>query len=115
MGLWDGWGQPFHKIITLQDIWFQYLTSLYGSKLNPSVVLVDEIDLNLHPPAAQLLIRQLNQLCSTCQFRSDNSYRCWSVAVPVNILYCEGVAKSADVQVKLLHVRKLNITGILKA
>lgn len=48
--------------------YFLYFTSLCGSKLHPSVVLIDEIDLNLHPPAAQLLIRQLPKLCSTCQF-----------------------------------------------
>jgi predicted ATPase len=33
-----------------------------------SVVLIDEVDLNLHPPAAQFLIRQLLRISSTCQF-----------------------------------------------
>ncbi|KYC39333.1 hypothetical protein WA1_31865 [Scytonema hofmannii PCC 7110] len=33
-----------------------------------SVVLIDEIDLNLHPPAAQSLVRQLPKLSQNCQF-----------------------------------------------
>ena len=33
-----------------------------------SVVLIDEIDLNLHPPAAQLLVSQLRKIGPTCQF-----------------------------------------------
>jgi len=33
-----------------------------------SVVLIDEIDLNLHPPIAQLLVSQLSRIGPTCQF-----------------------------------------------
>jgi len=33
-----------------------------------SVVLIDEIDLNLHPPAAQLLVSSLSRIGPTCQF-----------------------------------------------
>lgn len=33
-----------------------------------SVVLIDEIDLNLHPPAAQSLVSQLRKIRPTCQF-----------------------------------------------
>lgn len=33
-----------------------------------SVVLIDEVDLNLHPPAAQTLVSQLTQIGPTCQF-----------------------------------------------
>jgi predicted ATP-binding protein involved in virulence len=33
-----------------------------------SVVLIDEVDLNLHPPAAQLLVSQLPKIGPTCQF-----------------------------------------------
>ena len=47
---------------------FPILYEFVRQQIAYSVVLIDEIDLNLHPPAAQLLIRQLNQLCSTCQF-----------------------------------------------
>lgn len=33
-----------------------------------SVILIDEIDLNLHPPAAQLLVRSLRRIGPDCQF-----------------------------------------------
>jgi predicted ATP-binding protein involved in virulence len=33
-----------------------------------SIVLIDEIDLNLHPPAAQFLVRQLPKIGPTGQF-----------------------------------------------
>lgn len=33
-----------------------------------SIVLIDEVDLNLHPPAAQLLVTQLPKISPTCQF-----------------------------------------------
>ncbi|MCC5900048.1 MAG: AAA family ATPase [Phormidium sp. GEM2.Bin31] len=33
-----------------------------------SIVLIDEIDLNLHPPLAQTLTSQLLKLCDNCQF-----------------------------------------------
>jgi energy-coupling factor transporter ATP-binding protein EcfA2 len=47
---------------------FPILYEFVRQQIAHSVVLIDEIDLNLHPPAAQLLIRQLPKLCSTCQF-----------------------------------------------
>ncbi|MCP4696146.1 MAG: ATP-binding protein, partial [Gammaproteobacteria bacterium] len=37
-------------------------------KIAYSIVLIDEIDLNLHPPAAQSLLRQLFKISPTCQF-----------------------------------------------
>lgn len=33
-----------------------------------SIVLIDEVDLNLHPPLAQTLTSQLLKLCNNCQF-----------------------------------------------
>jgi AAA domain, putative AbiEii toxin, Type IV TA system len=47
---------------------FPILYEFVRQQIAYSVVLIDEIDLNLHPPAAQLLVRQLSKLCSTCQF-----------------------------------------------
>ncbi|WP_026736185.1 AAA family ATPase [Fischerella sp. PCC 9605] len=47
---------------------FPILYEFIRQQIAYSVVLIDEIDLNLHPPAAQLLVRQLPKLSSTCQF-----------------------------------------------
>lgn len=47
---------------------FPILYEFVRQQIAHSVVLIDEIDLNLHPPAAQLLVRQLPKLCQTCQF-----------------------------------------------
>jgi predicted ATPase len=47
---------------------FPILYEFVRQQIAYSVVLIDEIDLNLHPPAAQLLVRQLPKLSSTCQF-----------------------------------------------
>jgi predicted ATPase len=47
---------------------FPILYEFVRQQIAHSVILIDEIDLNLHPPAAQLLVRQLPKLCQTCQF-----------------------------------------------
>ncbi len=47
---------------------FPILYEFIRQQIAHSVVLIDEIDLNLHPPAAQSLVRQLPKLCQTCQF-----------------------------------------------
>ncbi|MEC4815426.1 MAG: AAA family ATPase [Scytonema sp. PMC 1069.18] len=47
---------------------FPILYEFVRQQIAYSVILIDEIDLNLHPPAAQLLVRQLPKLSSTCQF-----------------------------------------------
>lgn len=47
---------------------FPIMYEFVRQQIAHSVILIDEIDLNLHPPAAQLLVRQLPKLCQTCQF-----------------------------------------------
>lgn len=47
---------------------FPILYEFVRQQIAYSVVLIDEIDLNLHPPAAQLLVRQLTKLSQNCQF-----------------------------------------------
>ena len=47
---------------------FPILYEFVRQQIANSVVLIDEIDLNLHPPAAQLLVRQLPKLSQNCQF-----------------------------------------------
>ena len=47
---------------------FPILYEFIRQQIANSVVLIDEIDLNLHPPAAQLLVRQLPKLSQNCQF-----------------------------------------------
>ncbi len=47
---------------------FPILFSFVRSQIANSVVLIDEIDLNLHPPAAQALVSQLSKIGPTCQF-----------------------------------------------
>ncbi|MEN8217190.1 MAG: AAA family ATPase [Pseudomonadota bacterium] len=45
-----------------------FLYEVVRRQIAYSVVLIDEVDLNLHPPAAQSLIRHLPSISSTCQF-----------------------------------------------
>ena len=47
---------------------FPILYEFVRQQIANSVVLIDEIDLNLHPPAAQSLVRQLPKLSQNCQF-----------------------------------------------
>ena len=47
---------------------FPVLYEFVRQQITYSVVLIDEIDLNLHPPAAQLLVSQLPKIGPTCQF-----------------------------------------------
>jgi predicted ATPase len=47
---------------------FPILYEFVRQRIAYSVVLVDEVDLNLHPPAAQTLVAQLPQIGPTCQF-----------------------------------------------
>ncbi|ACK64568.1 AAA ATPase [Rippkaea orientalis PCC 8801] len=47
---------------------FPMLYEIVRQQISYSIVLVDEIDLNLHPPAAQLLVNQLPKIAPTCQF-----------------------------------------------
>jgi predicted ATP-dependent endonuclease of OLD family len=47
---------------------FPILYEFVRQQIAYSVVLIDEVDLNLHPPAAQSLLRQLLKLSPTCQF-----------------------------------------------
>jgi energy-coupling factor transporter ATP-binding protein EcfA2 len=47
---------------------FPILYEFVRSHIAHSVVLIDEIDLNLHPPIAQSLTSQLPQIGPTCQF-----------------------------------------------
>jgi hypothetical protein len=47
---------------------FPVLYEFVRQQIAYSVVLIDEIDLNLHPPAAQLLMSQLPKIGPTCQF-----------------------------------------------
>ncbi|RKZ53773.1 MAG: AAA family ATPase [Candidatus Parabeggiatoa sp. nov. 3] len=47
---------------------FPILYEFVQQQIAYSVVLIDEVDLNLHPPAAQSLLRQLLKISPTCQF-----------------------------------------------
>ncbi|MBI4761736.1 MAG: AAA family ATPase [Chloroflexi bacterium] len=47
---------------------FPILYEFVRQQISNSVVLIDEVDLNLHPPAAQLLVSQLPKIGPTCQF-----------------------------------------------
>jgi energy-coupling factor transporter ATP-binding protein EcfA2 len=47
---------------------FPVIFAFVQRQIARSVVLIDEIDLNLHPPAAQALVRQLPKLGPDCQF-----------------------------------------------
>jgi len=50
-----------------QSVFF-ILYEIVRQQIAYSVVLIDEIDLNLHPPAAQILVNQLPKIAPTCQF-----------------------------------------------
>ncbi len=47
---------------------FPILYRFVQQQIANSVVLIDEVDLNLHPPAAQALVAQLRPMAPTCQF-----------------------------------------------
>jgi len=47
---------------------FPILYEFVRQQIKNSVVLIDEIDLNLHPPLAQTLVSQLPQIGPNCQF-----------------------------------------------
>ncbi|MBE9142714.1 AAA family ATPase [Planktothrix mougeotii] len=47
---------------------FPILYEIVRQQIAYSVVLIDEIDLNLHPPASQFLVRQLPRISPTSQF-----------------------------------------------
>ncbi len=47
---------------------FLILYEFVKQQIYSSVVLIDEIDLNLHPPAAQFFVSQLSRIAPTCQF-----------------------------------------------
>jgi hypothetical protein len=47
---------------------FPILYEFVRQQIANSVVLIDEIDLNLHPPVAQLLVTQLPKIGPSCQF-----------------------------------------------
>jgi predicted ATPase len=47
---------------------FPILYEFVRQEMGYSIILLDEIDLNLHPPAIQSLLRQLLKMSSTCQF-----------------------------------------------
>lgn len=47
---------------------FPILYKIVRQQAAYSVVLIDEVDLNLHPPAAQLLVKQLYKIAPHCQY-----------------------------------------------
>ncbi|MUG95797.1 AAA family ATPase [Scytonema sp. UIC 10036] len=47
---------------------FLFLYEFVRQQIAYSVVLIDEIEFNLHPSAAQFLVSQLNKIAPTCQF-----------------------------------------------
>lgn len=47
---------------------FPILYEFVRLQISKSVVLIDEVDLNLHPSAAQLFVTQLPKISPTCQF-----------------------------------------------
>jgi len=47
---------------------FPILYAFVRQQIAYSVVLIDEIDLNLHPPAAQSLVNKLPKISQSCQF-----------------------------------------------
>ena len=76
-------------------------------------MLIDEIDLNLHPPHSQALLNLLPQLGPECQFFYTTHSRAISTVVsphqvyriprgpvmPVDVLFCEGATGSPDARV----------------
>jgi predicted ATP-dependent endonuclease of OLD family len=64
-------GQRTYDIVEMsagEQAVFPMLYQIVRKQIAYSIVLVDEIDLNLHPPAAQLLVNQLPKIAPTCQF-----------------------------------------------
>jgi hypothetical protein len=47
---------------------FPILYEFVRQRVRHSVVLIDEVDLNLHPPLAQAFLAALSHLCPNCQF-----------------------------------------------
>ncbi|WP_407885075.1 AAA family ATPase [Scytonema sp. NUACC26] len=47
---------------------FLFLYEFVRQQIAYSVVLIDEIEFNLHPSAAQFLVSQLHKIAPTCQF-----------------------------------------------
>ncbi len=66
---------------------FPLLYDFVRSRIRNSVVLIDEIDLNLHPPHAQALLTLLPQLGPNCQFFYTTHSRAISSVVSPHELY----------------------------
>ena len=94
---------------------FPLLFEFVRMQIRNSVVLIDEIDLNLHPPLAQALLASLSSIGPECQFfltthseaisevfSGEDIYRLEGGRLcPVTILLCEGGPNSPDVRVLL--------------
>ena len=92
---------------------FPILYDFVRQQIANSVVLIDEVDLNLHPPAAQHLMKQLIKFEPSCQFIiTTHSEAVSSIASPYEIspylwrfpmsvtqLYCEGTSGGIDPRV----------------
>jgi predicted ATPase len=64
-------GHRYYDIVEMsagEQAVFPILYEFVRQQIAYSVVLIDEIDLNLHPPAAQTLVTQLTKIGPTCQF-----------------------------------------------
>ena len=88
---------------------FPILYQFVRLQIAHSIVLIDEIDLNLHPPAAQTLVSQLPKIGPTCQFiitthseavngmiGDDETFRLPGVSYACKFAFCEGNDKSPD-------------------
>lgn len=65
----DGWRTyDIEEMSSGEQAVFPILYEFVRQQIRNSVVLIDEIDLNLHPPLAQSLVNSLPSLGSNCQF-----------------------------------------------
>jgi predicted ATP-binding protein involved in virulence len=70
---------------------FPMLFEFVRQRIRNSIVLIDEIDLNLHPPLAQALLANLPRLGPQCQFIfTTHSSAISEIVSPHEILRLEG-------------------------
>jgi predicted ATPase len=86
--LWDGTRQyEVSEMSGGERAIFPLLFDFVNWKINNSVILIDELELHLHPPLQQHLVRALTQLGSNNQFIIATHSNWVSDAVPPECLY----------------------------
>jgi predicted ATP-binding protein involved in virulence len=70
---------------------FPMLVEFVRMQIRNSIVLIDEVDLNLHPPLAQSLVSALPVLGNNCQFiMTTHSEAVSSIVSPEEIYRLKG-------------------------